>query len=677
MPDWNDFFQVFSSQFHFLRPEWFLGLLPVFIFILWLRFERKNSGEWQRLIPAHLLKHLVAEQHSSSTKSALALLSLIWILSIIALAGPAWQKIPQPVYEKLHARVYILDLSYSMYAADLKPSRISRARLKLIDLLQNQKEGLNGLVVYAGDAHIVTPLSSDVNTIISLVTSLEPSIMPNMGSDTLSAINKAIDLFDNIQGDQAVGGQILLLTDEVSAEQISNIKTRLQQTPYPLSILGAGTTQGAPISLPDGQFFKDDQGNVILPKMNAVQLKDLAETTGGRYIDIQKDNSDVQYLQPENSFTDNAQVRESNQNFDVWLEAGYWLLLPIVFLSAFAFRRGWILGLLVLLSLGTQHSDVQASETSTQPETWTQKWTGTWNNLWLTPDQQGFNAFKRGDFEQAAKSFNSTAWRASAFYRNNQFHDATEDFTKDLELKQKSREFSKNELADAWYNLGNAQAKSGALDKAIKSYEQSLTWQAEHEDAIFNKALVEKVKEQQQNQDSEQEQQGENEDNEKDGDNGENKESGENSESSEQSGKDDDTQQDSSEQNKPENESERPSQQEKQASSQNDSAENSSDKKQQQKTNQNQKQDAENKQSSQEENKGQAIQSDTDENAHASTDKSEAMTALEKEEQQALEQWLRQVPDDPSGLLRRKFQLETERNRQNRRQTNNHSQQSW
>ena len=136
------------ADFHFIRPEWFLALIPIIIILASLRFEKKTQGDWQQIIPKHLLKHLLHEKQGSSSNTALSLLSIIWLLSVIALAGPTWQRVPQPVYEKIEARVYVLDLSYSMYAGDLKPNRMVRARLKLIDLLNAKREGLSALVVF-------------------------------------------------------------------------------------------------------------------------------------------------------------------------------------------------------------------------------------------------------------------------------------------------------------------------------------------------------------------------------------------------------------------------------------------------------------------------------------------------------------------------------------------------
>jgi len=352
------------QAFHFLRPEWLLAIIPVVALLVWLRVEKTAQGDWQSLIPAHLLKHLLHEQQSGSSTMALSLLATIWMLSVFALAGPTWEKIDQPVYQKVEANVYVLDLSYSMYSADLKPNRISRARLKLIDLLNNKREGLNALVVYSADAHVVTPLTNDVNTIISLIPALEPKIMPSAGSNAKTAIRKALELLSNTQLEN---GKIILLSDEVLLNDRQNINAMMEKSPYQLSILGIGTLAGAPIKLPDGQFLKDDAGAIVIPKLNQNELQNLAEDNGGVYVKIRQDDKDILYIHSNNQLDDTKNSKETTQNIDLWFEAGQYIMLPILLLSALAFRRGWLLGLVLCFSLGS-YPDVSYADTNNTSE---------------------------------------------------------------------------------------------------------------------------------------------------------------------------------------------------------------------------------------------------------------------------------------------------------------------
>lgn len=669
------------ANFHFLRPLWLLGLLPCIALSLWLRFEHKSSGNWNKVISKHLLPFLLDETQEQSSSRPIAALSLLWVLSIIAIAGPSWKQLPQPVFEKKQARVVILDLSYSMYASDLKPSRISRARLKLIDFLNNNREGLNALVVYSGDAHVVAPLTSDVNTIISLVPALEPSIMPSIGSDVVAAVDKATRLLIDGKADK---GQILLIGDSIQTDEIKKISKLLSNSPYQLSVLGIGSTQGGPVTLPSGQFLKNASGSIVIPKLQEKNLIKLSQTTGGIYVKLTHSEQDISRLSSLSDNTLDESTRETELNFDVWQEEGQWLMFPILLLASFAFRRGWILSWLLVIPLSAllfasnkvyaepplpmTPNKVQTSQNTLNPPSNSSHGNplagirDTWAYLWKTGDQRGTEAFSKGDFQSAAKYFKTQDWKASAQYHAGDFQSAADNFAiNDTE----------NITAKEHYNLGNALAKTGALDEAVSNYEKALTLEPKHEDALFNKALVEEVKRQQSenNQDS----QDKSDENKNDG---EPQEDGENQDGESQEGEPQEGEQDEEKDGEQQESEEKPqdSNQEDGEKGENGEPENQ-DKTSQQKDPSDSQADSEESDANkndQEANEGE--QKSTEPNK--GSDNSESLTPLQKEQQQALEQWLRRVPDDPSGLLKRKFQLEAEQNRRSGNSINRKTQ-AW
>ncbi len=181
----------FFSQFHLLRPLWLLALLPALALLLALWRQRQQARQWQQLVAPELLPHLLDANTSRTPARYLLALALVWLLAVIALAGPSWEKRPVAIEKNQQALVIILDLSPSMLSEDIKPSRLTRARLKIIDILQRRQDGYTGLVAYAGDAHAVTPLSDDSKTIINLLPDLSPQIMPLSGSNTEAAVNAA------------------------------------------------------------------------------------------------------------------------------------------------------------------------------------------------------------------------------------------------------------------------------------------------------------------------------------------------------------------------------------------------------------------------------------------------------------------------------------------------------
>ncbi|MES2607027.1 MAG: VWA domain-containing protein, partial [Pseudomonadota bacterium] len=204
---------TFIENFHFLRPLFLLGIIPAVLLVLLLRFLQSSQSSWQLAIDARLLPYLLDKNSTPQQSYPLYGLLLLWTLGIVAMAGPVWEQNPVPVQEKQDAVVIVLDLSMSMYADDVSPNRATRAQRKIIDILEYRRaEGQTGLVVYAGDAHAVTPMTDDVETINNLVPSLQPNIMPVLGSKPLSGITLAMDLLANSALPNA---HILLLTDGV------------------------------------------------------------------------------------------------------------------------------------------------------------------------------------------------------------------------------------------------------------------------------------------------------------------------------------------------------------------------------------------------------------------------------------------------------------------------------
>ncbi|NOQ15416.1 MAG: VWA domain-containing protein, partial [Methyloprofundus sp.] len=236
------------SEFHFIRPYWLLAFLPLLVFIFLHLKNKLQQGSWQAVCDPELLPFILQEKELKQSRLPLISSVLAAILSITALAGPTWQRIPTPVFRNAAALVIALDLSRSMDATDIKPSRLERARYKIADLLKKRKDGQTALLVYANSAFTVTPLTDDTETINSQLAALSSDIMPAQGSNSTLAIQHAVQLFKNA-GLQK--GQILLISDDESLTEVDIAST------YQLSILAVGTADGAPIKLAQGGFLKD------------------------------------------------------------------------------------------------------------------------------------------------------------------------------------------------------------------------------------------------------------------------------------------------------------------------------------------------------------------------------------------------------------------------------------
>lgn len=579
------------QQFHLMRPEWLWLLVPSALLALLLWRQHSRSGNWSDVISPQLLPYLLGEQSGSKRSNLLPAIVAAWILAVVAAAGPSWERIPQPIHQKQDALVLVLDLSFSMKAADLAPSRIDRARQKLLDLLKQRTEGQTGLIAFAGDAHTVTPLTDDNPTIANLLPALHPDMMPVPGSDPQSAIVLALEL---LQSAGIRRGQILLVTDGVSQSMHSRIADLVGGSGASLAVLGVGTNVGAPIPLANGGFLKDGAGTIVIPQLDERNLNALAQRSGGRYESMTIADSDLQRLLSTSDITSDNDTLALDRTADAWDDKGYYLILLLLPVGLSLFRRGWLVCLLPLLLLG-ESQPAQA---------------GIWDDLWLTRDQQGKRALEAGDTETASEVFANPSWAGTAAYQGGKYDRAVE-------------QFSVGEGADAAYNRGNALARAGKIDEAIEAYRESLEQAPDKQDAQDNLALLEQLKQQQQNQ--EQESQDDNSD-----------DQNEQQQDQQQSSGDDQQQDSDSEQQ--------------QDSSQPPESESQQQDDQPQEPEQAQQQDQQQEPSEQEQS------SEQEQEAEAEPAQ---LSPEEQERDQAMEQWLRRVPDDPSGLLREKFRYES------------------
>jgi len=517
------------DNFHFLRPIWLLALIPVLLFFVAMWRVNSVVTAWDKAIDKSLLPYLLDRSKNASQRTPLILLFAAWALSILALAGPVWEQLPQPVQKKEDALVIVFDLSLSMFAPDHSPNRLDLAKRKLRDILALREEGQTALVVYAGDAHTVTPLTDDVVTIEALVPSLSPNIMPLFGSKPVEAIELAIGLLD---GTDANRGKVLLMTDGISGfDEELLITEQFADNDYELLIMGIGTEEGAPIRTNDGNFLTDEAGALIIPTLNKNVLQSLANRVSGRYHDIQLADSDLAYLLSDFELLDDDQMSDVEEEFDVWYEFGPWMLLLVLPIAAMSFRRGWLFSLVLITGSGMMLPSQQAHALE-------------WKDLWMTKDQQATEAFESEEHSTAALLFEATDWAGAANYRAANYEAAIASF-------------SAIDTVDGHYNRGNALALSGNYAESIAAYDMALGLELGHADSLQNKAIVEQLLEQEEAQSGEN-QEGEDQDNESE-QNSEN-ESDQDSKSSEQQDQEsqegNQDQQDQEQQNQPPEEQE-------------------------------------------------------------------------------------------------------------------------
>ncbi|MDO6823602.1 VWA domain-containing protein [Marinobacter sp. 1_MG-2023] len=584
------------ADFHFLRPLWLLLLLVAPL--LYMVLKKKNSGDsgWSGRIPEQFLSPVIRRYGGASKNHGSALVPAISAVVIlaVALAGPAWREAPTPLKKPGDSLVIALDLSLSMLATDIEPDRLTRAKRKIRDILEIRDGSLTGLVVYSGDANVVAPLTDDSNTLTGMLNVLDPIIMPAQGNRADLAVVRARDLLD--QG--APGkGRILLITDGVSERYLAPISNTLAGTGFTLSTLAVGTRDGGPIPLARRGFIRD-KNKIVITRTDFETLAKLARNNNGTSHEMTLDDSDIAALSLSPEESDEWQDTNSELTIDRWKDDGYWLLWLALPLLLLGWRRSAFTAVaLVLLPAIPQPATAMD-----------------WGGLWQREDQRAAELISK-DPATAANMLELPEWQGSALYRAERYDEAADAF-------------SRANTPLAHYNRGNALARAGKLEEALEAYDSAIDSNPEMEDARVNRQLVEDLLDQQK-QNSDQNQSSSDQ-NSSDSDNDQGQQQEPNSDSSSNN------QNQNQDQSQPQNSGEESEQPPSDDQTQEHSGE--------------QEESGEQEPASAEESNGESNDADAG-NAEAQAPPPLSETPLT----QSQEQSLRRVPDNPGGLLQRKF----------------------
>lgn len=421
------------SQLHFLRPLWLLGLLGLPLLAWWWRAATRTRSPWRDAVDAHLLPHLLDGEDTARRPPWARWLGLLAAaLAIVAMAGPSVRKQEHPLWQTRAPLVIAMDLSSASLANDMPPSRLAQARAKIATLLRERAGGQVALVVYAGDAFTVAPLTEDAANVALFLDALQPNIMPEDGQRADRAIGWSQQLLRQAGFDR---GDILVLTDHADAAALAEA-ARARAAGYRVSALGLGTAQG-------GVF--DTPGSLGEARLDAASLRRLAASAGGKYQGFVPGSADLRALGVLDPLAE-AGASARGEKIASWRDDGYWLLPLVLLLALPLFRRGTGAAALLVLALCLPMPQAQAQDTG---------------NLWRRPDQQahartqdGVAAYRAKDYEKSIATFSSL------------------------------------DSADGQYNLGNALAKAGRYDDAIAAYDRALRKQPTMADAIANRAAV-------------------------------------------------------------------------------------------------------------------------------------------------------------------------------------------
>lgn len=594
---------------HFLRPDWLWMLLGLPLLGWWWQRRRQRANVWREAVDSHLLEHLLADRRGSRNRLTLPaglgylLASLLaYILAVLALAGPSWRQTEQPLWQPQTPLVIALDLSSASLAGDLQPSRLAQARAKLEKLLDQREGGQVGLVVYAGAAFTVAPLTEDAANLGLFLDALHPDLMPVDGQRGDRAIAWSARLLEQAGFHS---GRILVLTNQADASALAAARTASARG-YSVSVIGLGTAQGA--------AYKTMTGSIASTDLDVNSLRQLAAAGGGQYITLTQDSVDLKALgvldPADTGLTGSTGKSAAAEHGLSWQDDGFWLLPPLMLLALFAFRRGAPV-VLIVLCLWLPGRTVDAAE------------------LWKRADQ-----IAHRQMEQAAQ-----AYRQGDFARAAELYEAIGD-------------------PQADYNRGNALAKAGKYPQALEAYDEAIARQPAMPDAIANRQAVEAAMKRKPPK-------GQGKDKQSDPGQADSKKEGPGQESSEQKdsrqsdSEPEGSDQSDSKQDQPEGGQQSDSDPDPKEGSQSSPPKENAPAEAADPNAQQAADDAQRERMEQE--LGQASK-ETDKRGQPAEVKAPASeTAEQRERRIANEAWLGRVPDDPGGLLRAKFRIEYQR----------------
>ena len=479
------------ANLQFLQPLWLVLLPPSWVLIWTFARQGRHKSIWSRICDAQLLAHMTAGQDSSPGYALPAwILGAVLSLGIIAAAAPSWSKLSHPIMEATDARVIVLDLSRSMLVQDVRPSRFEHALAAASEFIDSDYAGETGLVVFAGSAFVLSPLSRDADTLLAFVEAVHPETMPQDGSNLELAITTARDLLAASLGDSA---QILLISSGDSHNQ-DLLHNNAVQAAFDaaaeglrISVLGIGSVAGGPMLDQKGGLMRDSVGRIEISRPNFDLLRRIAAAGQGSMMvvdgaGIKGDlNSELNGDLLSSRLSASA-LAESQQGADqssrdasddgAWL---VWWMLPLVLIL---FRKNMVFVFLIAVLLQGEQESYAADDSlvGNQPDRVFEFWTH--------PEKVAFGAYRRGDYDTAYATSESPMLLGASYYRSHRFQQAL-------------AHFSENDTAASIYNRANTLVQLQRYPEAIVAYQQAFDIDPQLISAAYNRRLVEIFLEQQ------------------------------------------------------------------------------------------------------------------------------------------------------------------------------------
>lgn len=320
--------------FHFIRPLWLLAV-PAVLLIWWLVRRRDAIAQLQDgIVAPHLQEALTIGRSSTATVKPIDLIAFGMLAVAVAAAGPTWSKQPSPWFSDTAPLVIAIEVSDSMRSNDLQPSRLDRARFKVLDILEQRTGSRTALIAYAGSAHIVMPPSADNAVLKLFLDSLDPAIMPTMGADAAAVL----PLADQILAEELVLGTVLFVTDGFSVGDVPAFaEYTARENSAALVALVVGKDEGGVALMPDGSVVLDSAGGRLDTSIDATLLRRAGSEAGVTVVRAETNDSDVRSV----IRRINSNLQQADDPEAQWLDQSWWFVVLAAACLLPAFRRGW------------------------------------------------------------------------------------------------------------------------------------------------------------------------------------------------------------------------------------------------------------------------------------------------------------------------------------------------
>ncbi|MGF1547784.1 MAG: VWA domain-containing protein [Thiotrichales bacterium] len=326
-----------APGFQFAQPLWLFAWGVPALLWGWLRHSRPapRQANIERYADATLLPHLSGQTQieGRSHWQRFALWSAVWVMGVLALAGPRWDFREERLYRPANELVVILDLSRSMLIDDVKPARHHRARQEVEDLVNLRPNVRLGVIAFASTAHVISPLTDDHASLLRLLPALTPDLVGMPGSRLTQALRQAEFLLG--QSGEEIARSILVISDgDIVESNLLATALALREKGIMIHTLGVGTEVGDIVRDPSGKPFVDVNREPIRSGLNADLLRAVAREGGGHYQIADYQDDDVRALlraierRSGEMHRDDGRILIWNERFYLPLALGALLLLP-------------------------------------------------------------------------------------------------------------------------------------------------------------------------------------------------------------------------------------------------------------------------------------------------------------------------------------------------------------